>query len=106
MVQFLRRLDASDRSLGAINSTTDESYVGAMQARVIASARILARGTMLSTLNSQDSAWRERAKAVVPNGMYGHLSTRMLPEAYPQFFARAEGAKIWDVDGTGYIDFM
>ena len=61
---------------------------------------------MLHTLKSQDSAWRERAKAVVPNGMYGHLSTRMLPEAYPQFFARAEGAKIWDVDGTGYIDYM
>jgi len=61
---------------------------------------------MLDTLNSQDSAWRQRAKAVLPNGMYGHLSTRLLPEVYPQFFARAEGAMIWDVDGTGYIDFM
>jgi glutamate-1-semialdehyde 2,1-aminomutase len=61
---------------------------------------------MPQTLNSQDSAWRSRAKAVVPNGVYGHLSTRMLPETYPQFFARAEGVKIWDVDGTGYIDFM
>lgn len=61
---------------------------------------------MLDTLNSQDSAWRQRAKAVLPNGMYGHLSTRMLPEAYPQFFARAEGAMMWDVDGTGYIDYM
>ena len=61
---------------------------------------------MSNTLNSEDSIWRERAKAVLPNGMYGHLSTRMLPEAYPQFFSRAEGAMMWDVDGVGYIDYM
>jgi glutamate-1-semialdehyde 2,1-aminomutase len=61
---------------------------------------------MVDQLNSQDSGWRQRAAAVIPNGMYGHLSTRLLPEAYPQFFARAEGARIWDVDGASYIDFM
>ncbi|QUD90245.1 aminotransferase class III-fold pyridoxal phosphate-dependent enzyme [Phenylobacterium montanum] len=61
---------------------------------------------MSDALHSQDWAWRARAKAVLPNGMYGHLSTQMLPEAYPQFFSRAEGAMIWDVDGVGYIDYM
>ncbi len=61
---------------------------------------------MSNSLNSRDSAWRQRALAVLPNGMYGHLSTRLLPESYPQFFARGEGAKIWDVDGMGYIDYM
>ncbi len=25
---------------------------------------------------------------------------------YPQFFARAEGATLWDVDGNAYVDFM
>jgi glutamate-1-semialdehyde 2,1-aminomutase len=53
-----------------------------------------------------DSTWRDRAQRVVPGGMYGHLSTRFLPESYPQFFLRAEGAKIWDVDGNEYVDYM
>jgi glutamate-1-semialdehyde 2,1-aminomutase len=53
-----------------------------------------------------DSTWRERAQRVVPGGMYGHLSTRFLPESYPQFFARAKGAKLWDVNGKEYVDYM
>ena len=61
---------------------------------------------MSDTLNSQDAVWRERAKSVLPNGMYGHLATRAVPESYPQFFSRAEGAMMWDVDGVGYIDYM
>jgi glutamate-1-semialdehyde 2,1-aminomutase len=61
---------------------------------------------MTDLLNSEDSAWRQRARRVLPNGMYGHLSTRMLPEAYPQFFSRASGASLWDVDGAEYIDYM
>ncbi|MGA0599368.1 aminotransferase class III-fold pyridoxal phosphate-dependent enzyme [Caulobacter sp. KR2-114] len=61
---------------------------------------------MSDTLNSQDSIWRERARSVLPNGMYGHLATRSAPEAYPQFFSRAEGTMMWDVDGVGYIDYM
>jgi glutamate-1-semialdehyde 2,1-aminomutase len=56
--------------------------------------------------NSQDRALRERAAQVIPNGMYGHQSVRLLPDAYPQFFARAEGARLWDVDGNAYLDFM
>lgn len=38
--------------------------------------------------------------------MYGHQSTRLLPLEYPQFFSRAQGAWIWDVDGNRYLDFM
>jgi glutamate-1-semialdehyde 2,1-aminomutase len=38
--------------------------------------------------------------------MYGHQSVRLLPDVYPQFFARAEGAYLWDVDGNRYLDFM
>lgn len=53
-----------------------------------------------------DHQWRARAKAVIPNGMYGHQSARALPEGYPQFLARGEGGRIWDVDGNEYIDFM
>lgn len=54
----------------------------------------------------QDLALRERAAAVIPGGMYGHQSTALLPDGYPQFFARGEGAYVWDVDGNRYLDLM
>ena len=53
-----------------------------------------------------DGALRERAGRVIPGGMFGHQSTRMLPASYPQFFSRGEGAYLWDVDGNRYLDFM
>jgi glutamate-1-semialdehyde 2,1-aminomutase len=56
--------------------------------------------------NSRDRELRERAAAVIPGGMYGHQSVGLLPDDYPQFFERAEGAHIWDADGTRYLDFM
>jgi glutamate-1-semialdehyde 2,1-aminomutase len=56
--------------------------------------------------NSKNREWQERAQAVIPGGMYGHEATLMLPECFPQFFSRADGAHIWDVDGNRYIDFM
>jgi glutamate-1-semialdehyde 2,1-aminomutase len=56
--------------------------------------------------NSRDRQLRERADAVIPGGMYGHQSVGLLPDDYPQFFERGEGAHIWDVDGRRYLDFM
>jgi len=56
--------------------------------------------------NSKDKALGERAQAVIPMGMYGHQSVLLLPDDYPQFFGRAEGAHLWDVDGNRYVDFM
>jgi glutamate-1-semialdehyde 2,1-aminomutase len=53
-----------------------------------------------------DSAYRDRAQRVIPNGMYGHLNTSRLGPDYPQFLARGEGARVWDVDGREFIDFM
>ncbi|MCL4139923.1 UNVERIFIED_CONTAM: hypothetical protein GTU68_002806 [Idotea baltica] len=38
--------------------------------------------------------------------MFGHQDTRRLPAAYPQFFASGEGARLTDVDGNEYVDFM
>lgn len=50
---------------------------------------------------------RARAERVIPNGMYGHMAVqKSLPSGYPQFFKRAEGCRLWDVDGREYIDFM
>lgn len=56
--------------------------------------------------NSQDKALRDRAEAVIPGGMYGHQSVRLLPDDYPQFFGRAEGAYMWDADGNRYLDYL
>ncbi len=53
-----------------------------------------------------DKDLRDRAHAVIPGGMYGHQSARLLPDDYPQFFARAKGARLWDVDGHELLDFM
>jgi glutamate-1-semialdehyde 2,1-aminomutase len=48
-----------------------------------------------------------RASRVVPGGIYGHQSPAMLvPGAYPSFFARGRGSRIWDVDGNEYVDLM
>jgi glutamate-1-semialdehyde 2,1-aminomutase len=49
---------------------------------------------------------RRRAAAVVPGGMFGHMSVNRLPDAYPQFYERSEGTRVWDVDGNEYVDFM
>ncbi len=54
----------------------------------------------------RDRALQERARAVIPGGIYGHQSTRLSPDDYPQFFARARGARLWDVDGHELLDFM
>ena len=56
--------------------------------------------------NSLDQGLRERARKVVPGGMWGHMNAVALPEGYPQFFARGQGARLWDVDGNEYVDLM
>ena len=61
---------------------------------------------MTKLINSVDHALRARASQVIPGGMWGHMSTRYLGEAYPQFFERAEGCRLWDVDGNEYVDLM
>jgi glutamate-1-semialdehyde 2,1-aminomutase len=56
--------------------------------------------------HDRDRALRERAEKVIPGGMYGHQSTRLVPDDYPQFFSRAKGARLWDADGNELIDLM
>ncbi|MEM9572958.1 MAG: aminotransferase class III-fold pyridoxal phosphate-dependent enzyme [Pseudomonadota bacterium] len=56
--------------------------------------------------NAKDLDLRARAQSVLPNGVYGHESTRLLPATYPQFFSRGKGAHIWDADDNKYLDFM
>ena len=59
-----------------------------------------------SETQTTDAKLRARAERVVPGGMWGHLNAARLPEGYPQFFASADGCRVRDVDGRGYVDFM
>lgn len=55
---------------------------------------------------TSDRALRERAEAVIPGGMYGHQSARLLPDDYPQFFRGGKGARLTTADGAELIDLM
>ena len=57
-------------------------------------------------LNSADSALRARAQRVIPGGLWGHQNAAHLPDGYPQYFTRAEGCHLIDVDGRQFVDFM
>ncbi len=65
---------------------------------------ILASGT--TSRRTRDRALTTRAAAVIPGGMYGHLDRSNFPPAYPQFFARGRGVRLWDVDDNEYVDLM
>ena len=54
----------------------------------------------------KDLKLRERAASAFPNGVYGHQASVSVSPNHPQFFARAEGCRLWDTDGNDYIDFM
>lgn len=56
--------------------------------------------------SSRDQSLRDRASRVIPGGMWGHQQAAALPSGYPQFFASGKGARVTDVDGREYIDFM
>ena len=48
----------------------------------------------------------ERARRVMPGGVYGHQNGAALGDEHPRFLARAERSRIWDVDGNEYVDWM
>ena len=56
------------------------------------------------TEGTVDRQLRERARAVIPGGMYGHQAAP--GAAYPQFMLGGRGARVWDVDGSEYVDLM
>jgi len=55
---------------------------------------------------TRDQELKARARRVIPGGMWGHLDVKRQPPGYPQYFERARGCRMWDVDGREYIDFM
>lgn len=59
-----------------------------------------------AVIGPRDAALRNRAEAVIPGGMYGHLNVRLSSPDYPQFMGSGQGARITDVDGREYVDLM
>jgi glutamate-1-semialdehyde 2,1-aminomutase len=49
----------------------------------------------------------DRARRVIPAGIYGHATpAQTVPLEFPYYAARAEGCRYWDVDGREYLDFL
>lgn len=48
--------------------------------------------------------WFERACRVIPGGI--HSNVRAVAEPFPLFYRRAQDARIWDIDGNEYIDYV
>lgn len=55
---------------------------------------------------AQTRALHHRASAVIPGGVYGHVSAELLWPGAPQFWASGDGSRVRDVDGRDYIDLM
>jgi glutamate-1-semialdehyde 2,1-aminomutase len=49
--------------------------------------------------------WK-RAKQVIPGGnmLLSKRAEMFLPDQWPAYFSKAEGCKVWDLDGNEYID--
>ncbi len=58
-----------------------------------------------ATLNKGQKLWK-RAKQVIPGGnmLLSKRAEMFLPDQWPAYFSKAKGCKVWDLDGTEYID--
>jgi glutamate-1-semialdehyde 2,1-aminomutase len=56
----------------------------------------------------QSEAWLERAERVIPLGSqtFSKSRTQYPFGVSPYFIRRAQGSRVWDVDGNEYIDFV
>jgi glutamate-1-semialdehyde 2,1-aminomutase len=56
-------------------------------------------------MNFEESKqWHERACRVIPGGVNSNV--RLISEPAPLFYSHAKDARIWDVDGNEYIDYV
>ena len=58
-------------------------------------------------MKSESEIIFERAKKVIPGGIYGHVAPAAgLPDSFPHYCRKATGYVFEDVDGKEWIDFM
>jgi glutamate-1-semialdehyde 2,1-aminomutase len=48
----------------------------------------------------------DRARDVIPGGVNSPVRAFTSVGGTPYFVARAEGARVWDVEGTEYLDLV
>ncbi|ANN15934.1 glutamate-1-semialdehyde 2,1-aminomutase [Amycolatopsis orientalis] len=53
-----------------------------------------------------ETSLRRRATAVIPGGMYGHMTRALLSEDHPQYVTAADGCRFTGADGREYLDLM
>lgn len=58
----------------------------------------------VSSRYRRSSELYEESKRFTPGGV--HSDVRLSMEPFPLFFARAEGSRLWDVDGHEYVDYV
>ena len=56
-------------------------------------------------MNRNDELF-EQAQAVIPGGVNSPVRAFRAVGGTPRFFARGEGAYLWDADGKRYIDYV
>jgi glutamate-1-semialdehyde 2,1-aminomutase len=55
---------------------------------------------------TQSHTWFQRASAITPGGVNSPVRAFRAVGGEPFFVQRAEGSRIWDVDGNEYIDYV
>ena len=58
------------------------------------------------TTRSKSAALKERAAKVIPGGVNSPVRAFAAVGGEPVFLERGAGARVWDVDGNAYIDFL
>ena len=62
---------------------------------------------MTQPLFPNSMALFERARRVVPAGIYGHVApASTVPTEFPYYATRGEGCRYWDADDREYLDFL
>lgn len=58
-----------------------------------------------ASMGTGQKLWR-RAKQVIPGGnmLLSKRAEMFLPEQWPAYFSKAQGCKVWDLDGNEYTD--
>src|SRR5690348_15794554 len=62
-----------------------------------------------SPMRASEALERRAARVLAPcayGSPFGRVQNPIMPVGTPSFFARARGARLWDVDGREYIDYI
>ncbi|RRH99655.1 aspartate aminotransferase family protein [Mesorhizobium tamadayense] len=68
------------------------------------SAEPMSLGGKMSNSFTRSEALLLRARAVIPGGVSSGNRANWTP--FPLYYARGDGARVWDVDGNEYIDYV